>query len=120
MIELKVFPLVSPDFVIGSTIDGTVVSLRFVWNFNTNYWVLNTYSEPNNGVEFHCIKVKPYWNLLENLINEDHEVSLKGALMLVNESQEEEEMTYENFGTTWKLVYFSETEFEEWSEYLGL
>lgn len=109
----------SPDFGYNITIDNVNLYLRFCWNTRCNCWVLNHYKEIDNDINFYGIRVKPFYNLLANLITEDQACSLKGALM-VGLSEDGSDISYSSFGNEHSLFYLSETEYKIWSDIYGI
>lgn len=119
MYELPTHNDISPDFEYTITIDEIDIKLRFIWNARCSCWVLNHYQEIDEDINFYNIRVKPYYNLLENLATEDAVCSLKGALMVMFYG-DDAEITYESFGDVHKLMYLTEDEYEEWNTTIGL
>jgi hypothetical protein len=116
MERIPVYPLISSDFSENLLIEGVRINLRFMFNSQTEFWMLNEYLEPDTGNRATGIKVKPQYPLTENI-----DTSLKGCLMVGRTDKAVgEQITYESFGLGWDLFYLTEEEYDLWKDTVGI
>jgi len=116
MEKISVFPDVSSDFSINFLVEDIRINLRFIWNTLTEFWMINEYLEPDTGKRATGIKGVPGYPLTENI-----PTSLKGALIIWKTDKEiGDEITYDNFGKGWDLLYITEEEYNNWETNVGL
>jgi hypothetical protein len=110
MLEIPVNPLISSDFSFTVSLENVFCKFRLMWNTKSQFWMVNTYEEPENGVIIHGLKIIPNYPFLFT-----YGPSFPGQLICLKVGNDtEEEITYNNFGTGWRLIYLDEDEFELW------
>jgi hypothetical protein len=109
MLEIPVNPQISSDFTFTVILDLVECKFRLIWNTKTQYWMVNIYEEPDNNLIFNGLKILPNYPFLYT-----YGPSFSGEIICLKMGRDtEEEITYDNFGTGWKLFYFTAEEFSE-------
>jgi len=114
MLEIPITPL-SGDLSFSVSLENVFCSFRLMWNTKTEYWMVNTYEEPETGLVLHGLKIIPNYPFLAT-----YGPSFPGQIIPLKFGNDtEEEITFSNFGTGWRLIYLNEEEFALWSELRG-
>ena len=115
MLEIPVFPKISSDFSISILLEQVRCNFRIIWNSKIDYWMINTYEEPENDLVLHGLKIIPNYPFLHT-----YGPSFPGEIICLKKGGDtEEEITYTNFGIGWFLIYLTEEEFNEWDKLTG-
>ena len=110
MLQIEVYPFISSDMSLSVLLENVQCSMRIKWNTQTQFWMINTYEEPDNDLVFHGLKIIPNYPFLFR-----YGPSFPGELICLKIGADtEDEITYDNFGTGWGLFYLTEEEFDEW------
>lgn len=110
MLEIPVNPQISSDLTFTVLLDRVEVKFRLIWNTKTQFWMVNTYEEPDNDLIFHGLKIIPNYPFLHT-----YGPSFSGEIMALKIGNDtEEDITYNNFGIGWRLFYLNAEEFSEW------
>jgi len=115
MLELLTHQKLSADFTFTTILDNVNCKFRIMWNSKTQFWMINTYEEPDNEFILHGLKIIPNYPFLHR-----YNPSLSGEMICLNKSTDvENHITYSNFGEGWGLFYINSDEFEIWSDLNG-
>jgi len=116
MERIEVYPNVSSDFTIDFLVEGVRIQLRFIYNVESELWMINSYKELDNDIEWNGIVVKEQYPLTYGL-----SVSIRGTLMVGKTDKEvADTIEYNTFGNGWDLFYLTPAEFEAWEDAHGL
>jgi hypothetical protein len=81
-----------------------------MWNTKTEFWMVNSYEEPDTGFALHGVKIIPGYPFLHRF-----DPSLPGEMICLKKGTDvSSDITYDNFGSGWGLFYITAEEFEEW------
>jgi hypothetical protein len=116
MLKIATFQDESADFEQQVELGGQVVQIRIVYNVRNNRFTLHTFTDQNdNSVK--GIKIVPYWPLLDF---RKGFIDFEGDLMVLWSTDDVvNDITYDNFGNGWDLIYLSEAEVNAWKELNG-
>jgi hypothetical protein len=110
MLEIPINTKISADLTFTVLLDNVEVKFRLKWNDKTQFWMVNIYEEPDNDFILHGLKIIPNYPFLYT-----YGPSFPGQIICLKIGNDtEEEITYTNFGTGWRLIYLTAEEFEEW------
>lgn len=115
MLEIPVYPNISSDLSFSVTLDNVFCQFRLKWNPATEFWMVNTYEEPDNGKVLHGLKIIPNYPFLHT-----YNPSFPGQILTLKRGiNTSNNITYDNFGNGWGLLYLTAEEFETWSDLNG-
>jgi hypothetical protein len=116
MIEIPVFQETSADFEQNVNLNQQLVNIRITYNIRNSYFHI-TVTDVNGGV-IRNVKIVPRWPLLKQ--NRGQIVFDGDLLVLKADNSAVDDITYENFGTGWKLYFLTPSEVQKWEEENGL
>lgn len=115
MLQIPVYPFISSDFSLSVVLDRVECEFRIIWNTKTQFWMINTYNEPDNNLTFHGLKIIPGYPFLWT-----YGPSFSGEIICLKIGRDtENDITYNNFGNGWGLFYLNAEEFSEWRDASG-
>ncbi|MDC7234971.1 MAG: hypothetical protein PQJ58_17185 [Spirochaetales bacterium] len=106
MVEVKVYPEVSPEFSQKVNLGGIYYGIRIRWNTRSESWYLHLFDADGNPI----ITGK---RLVPNYpLTEIHTDRFQGELIVLDTRNDLTDccITYENLGTRFLLVYLTEEE----------
>lgn len=110
MLEIPITTKISSDFTFNVLLDRVTVRMRIKWNDKTQFWMVNTYEEPDNDLVFNGLKIIPNYPFLYT-----YNPSFSGEIICLKVGNDtKDEITYTNFGIGWRLFYMTSDEFSDW------
>jgi len=115
--EIPLYTDVSADFTQTIDLDTVTVTIRLKYNIRNAFFSFDIETENYNLKGLKAIENFPIMYPHNALFPE-----LKGDFFIIQVTNTDEvvEFTYDNFGTVWKLFYYTESEFEAWKDENGL
>ena len=117
MISIPIFSTSSADFTQTIELDTTIVTLRLKYNIRNANWFMSVSTE---NYQLNDIKLVSNFQLLHQYKANFPELPGDFFVIKTNETTEDTEITYENLGNDFLLLYLSPEEVEQWREENGL
>lgn len=113
--NIPIFLETSSDFTQRLELETGVCTLRIKWNVRNETAYLTFTDRFNNTLQ--NIKIVPNWPLLRHLKGS---IDFRGDFVAVAiNSAAGNEITYENFGTDYRLLYLTPAEVQRWEDTYG-
>jgi len=105
---LPVYVSDSPRYLYNIPLDGDIFVLYFHWNSRENFWYMDILKSDGTTNILTGIKLVPNYRLLKQYKAIDG--LPKGDFVLYDseENVQDEQLTFENFGVRYKMLYFEE------------
>lgn len=116
MIIVPTFQKDSSDFIQTISLGGQTIILQIIYNVRAGYFFLHFTDQEGNKLD--GVKMVPNWPLLKQ-----HKalLSFAGDFVIIRADESAgDNITYDNFGTGWQLLYLDETELAAWEAANGL
>jgi hypothetical protein len=118
MLKIPTFQNLSSKFRQDLILGGRTVILELTWNSRAEAWYLY-FEDFDSGDILYSTRIVPNFLLLRQY---RASIPLFDGDLLVYKTDEEvaNEISYENFGNGWDLMYLDEPEAEAWEDTYGL
>jgi len=118
--KIPVFQEQSADFLQTIEVGGQLIVLRLTWNSRIEFWFIHDFSMSNfPGNDLKNMKLvkttpifRPHKALLPNFAGD--------FIMIKTDQNAGDEITYDNFGNGWDLLYITKAELDQWEVINGV
>ena len=115
MIEIPVFQNSSADFTEEIELGGVVVTIRIVYNIRNEFFHFRLTVGNDNICGLKCVVDFPLLFAHKAQVQ-----GIDGDFIILNDDGTVSELTYDNFGSSYKLYYMTDSEFEDWKTENGI
>lgn len=117
MIQIQVFQNISANFNQEIDLDGQIVQINIAYNSRNNFFHINEFIDQDENI-ITGVKIVPEWLLFDNYKGL---VDFEGDLIVLKQDEDAgNDITYDNFGNGWDLFYLTPDEVETWKQANGL